>query len=79
MVQIYLSKDFPGSPAIKILPCNAGDVGSTPGLGTKLPHVEEQLSPCATLLLSASASTAELKHSGARGPQRNILCAVTKT
>ena len=47
MIQIYLSKDFPGSPAIKILPCNAGDVGSTPGLGTKIPHVEEQLSPCA--------------------------------
>ena len=27
---------------------NAGDAGSIPGLGTKIPHTEEQLSPGAT-------------------------------
>ena len=32
---------------VKNLPCNAGDVGSIPGRGTKIPHAAEQLSPCA--------------------------------
>ena len=27
---------------------NAGDAGSIPGLGTKIPHTEKQLSPSAT-------------------------------
>lgn len=30
--------DFPGSPAVKTLPSNAGGVGSGPGCGTKIPH-----------------------------------------
>ena len=29
-------------------PANAGDVGSIPGQGTKIPHAVEQLSPRAT-------------------------------
>ena len=29
--------DFLGGPVVKNLPCNAGDVGSIPGLGTKTP------------------------------------------
>ena len=29
-------------------PSNAGDVGSVPGAGTKIPHAEGQLNPCAT-------------------------------
>lgn len=33
---------------LKNPPCNAGDVGSIPGKGTKVPHVAEQLSPGAT-------------------------------
>ena len=33
-------KDFPGGP----VPSNAGDVGSIPGLGTKIPHAAGQLS-----------------------------------
>ena len=41
-------QDFPGGPVIKNLPCNAGDVGSIPGQGTKIPHALEQLSLCAT-------------------------------
>ena len=39
--------DFPGGPVVKNLPFNAGEVGSIPGRGTKIPHVG-QLSPRAT-------------------------------
>ena len=44
----YLSGDFPDAPVVKNLPCNAKDMGSVPGLGTKIPHATEQLSLCAT-------------------------------
>ena len=40
--------DFPGGPVVKNPPCNAGDVGSIPGQGTKISHVAGQLSPCTT-------------------------------
>ena len=30
---------------VKNLPCNAGDMGSVPDQGTKIPHAWEQLSP----------------------------------
>ena len=33
---------------VKNLPCNAGDMGSIPGQGTKIPDVLEQLSPGTT-------------------------------
>ena len=39
-----LFKDFPGGPTLKNLPCNAGNVGSIPGRGTKIPQATEQLS-----------------------------------
>ena len=29
---------FPCGPVAKNPPCNAGDTGSTPGQGTKIPH-----------------------------------------
>ena len=44
--------DFPGGPVVKNLPSNAGDVGSIPGWGTKIPHAVGQL-------LSPRASTRE--------------------
>ena len=31
--------DFPSSPVVKILPSNAGAVGSIPGCRAKIPHV----------------------------------------
>ena len=40
--------DFPGCPVVKNLPCNAGDEGSIPGPGTKIPHDPEQLNLWAT-------------------------------
>ena len=39
------SQDFLGGPVVKNLPCNAGDAGSIPGRGTKIPHAMGQLSP----------------------------------
>ena len=35
---------FPGGPVIKNLPCNAGDMGSVPGLEIKIAHAAGQLS-----------------------------------
>ena len=39
--------DFPGGPVVENPPSNAGDAGSIPGWGTKIPHAIRQLSPCA--------------------------------
>ena len=45
--QLYLNKSilegFPGGPVVKNLPHNAGDGGSIPDWGTKIPHASEQL------------------------------------
>ena len=40
--------DFPGGPAVKNPPYNAGDMGLIPSQGTKIPHAAGQLSPQAT-------------------------------
>ena len=45
-------RDFPGGPAVKNPLYNAWDVSSTPGRGTKIPHVAGQLSPCTTTELA---------------------------
>ena len=45
-VPVYI-KGFPGGSAGQESACNAGDLGSIPGL-RKIPHVAEQWSPCAT-------------------------------
>ena len=41
------TRGFPGGPVVKNLPSSAGDVGSIPGQGTKIPHTVGQLSLCA--------------------------------
>ena len=38
-----LEEDFPDGPVVEDLPCNAGDLGLAPDLGTKIPHAVEQL------------------------------------
>ena len=38
--------NVPGDPLVKTLPSNAGDTGSMPGWGTKIPHAMWPLSPC---------------------------------
>ena len=40
--------NLPGGPVVKNLPCGAGDTGSIPGRGTKIPHASRQLGLCAT-------------------------------
>ena len=40
--------DFPGSPAVKNWPSSAGDLGSIPAWGTKIPHAPGQVKPCTT-------------------------------
>ena len=64
-------RDFPAGPVVKNPPSNAGDVGSIPGEGTKIPHAVEQL--------SWSAATAEPASSRACAPQlEETLHAVTR-
>ena len=54
-------RDFPGGPVVKNPPSSAGDAGSIPGRGTKIPHATGQPSPRAT--------TTEPTRSGACAPQ----------
>ena len=67
---------------VKNPPSNAGDAGSIPGQGTKIPHAAGQLSPSATTTepahsraITREAHTAQQR---AYGPQRKILHAGTK-
>ena len=46
--QNYKSWDFSDGPVVKNPPCNAGDTGSIPGQGTKIPHAMGHLSLPAT-------------------------------
>ena len=68
-------RDFPGGPVVNSPPYNAGDVGSIPGRGTKIPHATGQLSPHATtteltrLERARVPQTTEPTCSGARTPK----------
>ena len=42
----FSNRDLTGGQVVKSLPCNAGDVGSVPGWGTKIPYAPGQPSPC---------------------------------
>ena len=42
------ARNLPGGPVVKNPPSNAGDKGSIPGWGTKIPHAVGQLILCAT-------------------------------
>ena len=46
--EITVCGNFPGNLVVKKLPCNAGDTGSIPSQGTKIPHAQEQLSQRST-------------------------------
>ena len=39
---------FPGGPVVKNPPCDAGNMSSIPGRGTKILYAVEQLSPSTT-------------------------------
>ena len=51
----FQAGDLPGSPVDKNLPCNAGDTGSIPGRGTKIPRAATT-GACAPQLESPSAA-----------------------
>ena len=53
-------RGLPGGPVVKNLPSNAGDMGSIPGGGTKIPHAVGQLSPW--------AATTEPQHTTTKYP-----------
>ena len=40
-VKRFDSWDFPGGPVVKTSPSNAGDEGSIPGRGAKIPHASQ--------------------------------------
>ena len=40
----YDTGNFPGGPVVKNPPSNAGDAGSIPGQGTKIPHAVDRKS-----------------------------------
>ena len=44
-VTIYKIQGLPWQPVVKNLSSNAGDVGASPGQGTRIPHAAGQLSP----------------------------------
>ena len=41
--RITFQLDFPGSPAVKNLPCNAEDLGLSPPWGAKILHATERV------------------------------------
>ena len=47
ITEIRLFRDFPGGPVVKNPPPSAGDTGSIPVQGNKVPHATGQLSPSA--------------------------------
>ena len=49
-------QDFPGGPVLRNSPFNAGDAGSIPGWGTKIPHAEGKLTSCASATKSANCN-----------------------
>ena len=61
MVKNPPHRDFPGGPVVGSCPSNAGDMGSIPDQGTRIPHASEQLSPCATTAEPACPRACELQ------------------
>ena len=55
-------RDCPGGPVVKYPPCDAGDTGSIPGWGTKIPHAWGQLNPPATTTEPVCHSSSLVSH-----------------
>ena len=66
MMNQSTNRDYPGGPVVKNPPSNAGDVGSIPDWGTKIPHATGQLSP--------HTATTESVCSRAQAPQLERAC-----
>ena len=72
MHQIPLFKTEGGGPVVKNPPSNAGDVGSIPGWGTKIPHATGQLSPSATSTEPMCCSYRSLQATARTQPSQNL-------
>ena len=75
-------RDFPGGPAVKNPPSNAGDTGLIPGWGTKIPHATGQLSLRAANYRAHAlwSLRATIRVRNSRMPQlEGSPCAATKT
>ena len=66
-------QDFPGGKVVKNLPSNAGDSGSIPGWGTKIPHTTGKLSR------RVAATRAHVPQLESPHTARTITRAATKT
>ena len=66
---MHQNRDFPGGPVVRNLPSTAGETGSIPDRGTRIPHAVGHLSP--------HTATTEPMHSRACAPQLDSLCAAT--
>ena len=55
------TEDFTSGPVVKTLPSKAGDTGSIPSQGTKIPHAAGQLSPSAATAEPTSSRVCALK------------------
>ena len=64
---------------VKNLPSNAGNAGSIPGRGTKIPHLVRQLSPCAAITESMCPKAHALRQEKPSAATRESLHATTKT
>ena len=64
---------------VKNPPCNAGDVGSIPDQGTKIPHAVKQLSPRATITEPRCLSPCATTRGRVCVPQGKIAHDTTKT
>ena len=63
---------FPGGSVVKNLPANAGDMGSSPGLGRA--HMPQSNKACAPQLLSPGATTTEAHVPRGCVPQQENHC-----
>ena len=52
-------RDLPGGPVVKNPPFNAGEMGSFPGCGTRVPYTMEQLSLSSTTTEPMGSTTRE--------------------
>ena len=62
--------DFLGGPVVKNPPCNAGDMGSIPGYGTKIPYAMDQLSFCTKTNPKVCVCVQVCAHAGGGGQGR---------
>ena len=75
MLRRYAARDFSGGPVVKNPRSNAGDTGSIPGQGTKIPHAVGQLSQRLNKRPRVP-QTKEPTHSAAHVPQLQSSCAL---